>query len=64
MFRAGPGYANRVGFLKGVIADHMGWHLPGHTNQGDTVHQRIGEACDAIRGTRPGSDQRHSDASG
>ena len=52
MLRAGPRDAHRVGFLKGIIADHMGRHLPGQADQRNTVHQRVGETRDAVRRAR------------
>ena len=48
MLRAGACDTGRVGLLECVIADQMCWHLPGQTDNGHRIHQRIGKAGDSI----------------
>ena len=54
MLGAGTGDAGRVGFLKRVIADQMGWHLTGQADNRNGVHQRVGQAGNGVgsAGTR------------
>ena len=61
---AGPGDPHRVGFLKRVVADHVGRHLPGQADDGDAVHERIGEPGDAVGGAGAGGDQHRADPAG
>ena len=44
VFGAGPGDADRVAFLEGVVADEMGRHLPGDDDERDRIAQRVGQA--------------------
>ena len=64
VFGAGPGDPHRVGFLKRVVADHVGRHLPGQADDGDAVHERIGKPGNAIGGTGAGGDQHRADPAG
>jgi hypothetical protein len=50
---AGPGDADRVAFLEGVVADEMGRHLAGDADERDRIHEGVGEAGDGIGGARP-----------
>ena len=61
---AGASDPHRVGFLKRVVADHVGRHLPGQADDRDAVHQRIGEPGDAVGGARPRSDQNRAHLAG
>ena len=38
MLGAGPGNADNIRLLKGIIADEHGGHLPGEDNDGNGVH--------------------------
>jgi hypothetical protein len=61
---AGPGDADRVALLEGVIADQMGRHLARYADHGNRIHQRIGEAGDGVGGTRTRSHEHHPDLAG
>ena len=51
---AGPGDANRVAFLKCVVADQVRWHLARDAHDRNGIHQRVGQTRDGVRraGTR------------
>ena len=49
---AGPGDPDGIALLKCVVADEMRRHLSGDADDGDRIHQRIGEAGHRIGGTR------------
>ena len=59
-----PRDADRVAFLEGVVADEMGGHLTGQTDDRDRVHQRVGERRHHVGRARAGGDQRDADAAG
>ena len=61
---AGPGDADGIALLEGVVADQMRRHLAGDADDGDGIHQRVGEAGDGIGGAGPGGDQHHADLAG
>ena len=61
---AGPGDADRVGFLEGVVADHVGRHLPGQADHRDAVHERVGEPGDAVGGAGARGDQHRAHLAG
>ena len=61
---AGTGDADRVAFLEGVVADHVGRHLPGDADERDRVAQGVGEAGDRISGAGPRRDQHAADLAG
>jgi hypothetical protein len=61
---AGPGDADGVGLLKGVVADHEGRHLPGQDDERDRIHQRVGQAGDRIGRAGPGGDQHDARLAG
>jgi hypothetical protein len=44
VFRAGAGDADRVAFLKGVVADQMRGDLPRDADDRNGVHQGVGQA--------------------
>ena len=52
-----PGDADGVAFLEGIRADEMRRHLAGDADDGDRIHQRVGEAGDRIGGAGAGSDE-------
>ena len=60
----GAGNADRVGFLERIVADHVGRHLPGQADDRDAVHQRVGEAGDAVGGAGARGDQHRADLAG
>ena len=64
MLRAGTRDTHRVGFLKCIIADQMRGHLPGQTNNGNTVHQRIREPGNGIRRTWTAGHKQDADFPG
>ena len=64
VFGAGPGDADRVAFLEGVVADQVRRHLPGDDDKRDRVAQRIGQSGDRIGRARPGGDQHGADLAG
>ena len=61
MLGAMAGDANRVGFLKGVRADQMGRNLPGDADEGNGIHQGVGEAGDGVGGAGAGGDEQAAD---
>ena len=61
---ASPGDTGRVGLLEGVVADEVGRHLARETDQGNRVHQGIGEAGDRVGRPRPGGDEHAADLAG
>ncbi len=61
---AGPGDADRVGLLEGVVADHVGRHLAGQADDRHGVHERVGEAGDGVGGAGSGGDQDAADLAG
>ena len=60
MFGAGPGDADNIGFLKGVVSDEQGSDLAGQNDDGDRVHEGRGDPGHRIGGPRSGGDQHHS----
>ena len=61
---AGPGDADRVALLEGVVADQMRRHLPGDDDDRDRVAERIGQAGDGIGGAGARRDQHAADLAG
>ena len=61
---ARPGDADGVAFLERVVADQMGRHLAGDADDGNRVHQRVGEPRDRVGGARPRGDQHAADLAG
>ena len=64
MLGTGPRDADRIAFLEGVVADEMRRHLPRQHDQGNGIHQRIGEAGDRIRRAGTGGDEHDSGLAG
>ena len=64
MLGAGPGDADDVGLLKGVVADQMGRHLAGQADHRNTVHHGVGETGDAVGGARTRGHQNDADLAG
>ena len=54
---AGARDAHRVAFLKCVIADEVGWHLPSQAHQWRRVHEGVGEPGDGFGGAGTGGHQ-------
>ena len=61
---AGPGDADGVAFLERVIADEVGRHLTGDADDGNGIHQRVGEAGDGIGGAGTRGDEHAADLAG
>jgi len=61
---AGPGDAGRVRFLEGVIADEVRRHLAGQADDGNAVHERVGEAGHRIGRAGPGGHEHDADLAG
>ena len=57
---AGAGDPDGVGLLEGVRSDHEGRHLPGEHDDGDRIHQRVGDAGHRIGGARSGCHEHHT----
>ena len=49
--------ANNIGFLKGIIANHRGWHLAGKHHDGSRIHERIGQSRNDVGPPRPRGDE-------
>ena len=64
MLRARAGNSRRIAFLKGVVADQMGRHLPREADNRDRIHQGIGEPGHGIRRAGARRDQDDADLSG
>ncbi len=64
VFGARPGDADRIAFLKRIVADQMRRHLAGDHDQRNGVAQRIGQAGDRIGRAGPGGDQHGADLAG
>ena len=64
VFGAGPGDADGVAFLEGVVADQMRRHLPGEDDDGDRVAERVGQAGHRVGRARTGRDQNRADLAG
>ena len=64
VLRARAGNASSVRFLKRIIADQMGRHLPGETDHRNTVHQRIGQPCHRVGCPRTRRHQHDADLAG
>jgi hypothetical protein len=60
----GAGDPDGVGLLKPIRADHEGRDLAGQDNQGDAVHQGIGQACHGIGRAGAGCDKHHTGFAG
>ena len=54
---AGPGDADGIGLLEGVVADQEGRNLSGEDDHRDRIHQRIRHAGDGIGGAGAGGDE-------
>ena len=61
---AGPGDADGVAFLEGVVADEMRRHLAGDADQRNGIAQRIGQARHRIGGAGAGGDEDAADLAG
>ena len=61
---AGPGDAGRVGFLKRVVADQMGRHLPGQADDRDQIHQRVGQPGHRVGRAGAAGHQHDADLAG
>ena len=60
----GPGDADRVAFLEGIVADEMGRHLPGDDDERDRVAQGVGQPGDGIGRARARGHQHAADLAG
>ena len=56
--------ADGIRLLEGVIADHMGRHLPRQADDRNAVHQCIGKAGDRIRRAGTGGDEHDARLAG
>ena len=54
MFHTGPGNANIIGFLKGIVAYQMRRNLAGKDNQGNGIHVGGGDSGNRVSGPRTG----------
>ena len=61
---AGPGDADGVDFLKGVVADDGGRHLPAENHQGNGIHVGRGDPGDGVGDARARGHQHHPGAPG
>ena len=61
---AGPRDADRIHFLKRVIADQRGAHLAGKHHQRHRIHVGVGDTGHGIGRARAGGHQHHPDFSG
>ena len=61
---AGPGDADGVAFLEGVVADQMRRHLPGDADQRDRIHQRIRQRRHHVGGAGTRGHQHHARLAG
>ena len=59
-----PRDADRIAFLKCVVADQMRRHLASDTDQRDRIHQRIGQRGDHVGRARPRRDERNARLAG
>ncbi len=64
MLDAGSGDADRIHFLKGIIADQRGGHLAGDDHHRNGVHIGRGDTGDRIGDARAGSDQHRAGFAG
>ena len=64
MFGAGAGDADCIGLLKAIGADHEGGNLTRQHDDGDAVHQGIGQTRDRIRGPGAGGDKGNAGFAG
>jgi hypothetical protein len=64
MLSAGPRDARGVRLLEGVVADQMGRHLASQADDGDGIHQRVGEAGHRVGGAGAGRHQHHAHLAG
>ena len=61
---AGPGDADGVALLEGVVADQMRRHLPGDDDDRDRVAERVGQAGDRVGGAGARGDQHAAHLAG
>ena len=61
---AGPGDADGVALLEGIVADQVGRHLAGDDDDRDRIAQRVGQAGDRIGGAGTGGDQHAAHLAG
>ena len=54
---AGAGDSGGIGFLKRILPDQVGRHLPGQTDNRNGIHQRVGQASDGVGRTGAGGHQ-------
>ena len=59
-----PGDAGGVSFLERIIADQVRRHLAGEADDGDRVHQRVGQARHRIGRTGAGGHQHDANFAG
>ncbi len=64
MLGAGAGNARGIGLLERVVADQAGRHLPGDADDGNTVHQGIGQPGHRVGRARSRGYEDHADLSG
>ena len=64
MLGTGTGDAGCVGFLKGVVANQVGRHLPGQADHRHGIHQRVGQACNRIGSAGAGCNENDTGLAG
>ncbi len=58
------GDAGRVAFLERVRADEVGRHLTSDADEGNGIHQGVGEAGDGVGCAGPRRDEKHANLAG
>ena len=61
---AGPGDADGVALLEGVVADQMRRHLAGDAHQRNRIHQRVGQRRHHVGGAGSRGHQHHAGLAG
>ena len=61
MLGNGPGDADHIRFLEGIVADQGRRHLPGDDDHRDGIHVGGGDAGDGVGGARAAGGNSHPD---
>ena len=61
---ARPGDADRIAFLKSVVADQVRRHLAGDADERHRIHHRVGQRRHHVGRAGPRGDQRHARLAG